>query len=188
MQMNSLKKVTAVTLSSALALGLVGSALAQDAEQGGMRGGKGGPDLAAMFEMLDADNDGKVTQAEIDAHRAARVAEVDANKDGLLSAEELAQMQIKAATARATEMAAKMVQRLDTDGDKLLSAAELMAGPGPESMLDRIDMDGDGAVSLAEIEAAKEKMDEHGGRGLGDKGHHGGRGGFWGMFGGGEDQ
>lgn len=177
--MRDWQKITAVTLWSAAALGMAGAAVAET----GMMGGKGGMDMAAMFAELDADKDGKVTQAEMDAHRAARVAGIDANADGLISADELAQMQIKALTDRITERAAKMVERLDSDKDGLLSAAEMAAGPGQGMLIDRLDTDGDGAISLAEMEAAQAKMGERGkGHGRGH-GHGGPDGGFWGMFG-----
>ena len=37
---------------------------------------------------MDADKDGKVTQAEMDSYRAGRTAAIDANSDGFLSAGE----------------------------------------------------------------------------------------------------
>lgn len=180
--MRDWQKIGAVSLWATAAVGLAGAVLA---DNDGMD--MGGPGMAAMFQTLDADKDGKVTQTELDAHHAARVAEVDANKDGLLSADELAQMQIKAFTERATRMSAKMIVRLDSDGDGLLSAAEILAGPGPVMMLDRLDTDGDGAITEAEMLAAQDRMDGRGGdmgHGMkgGHRGHHGG--GFWGMFGG----
>lgn len=54
-------------------------------------------------------------------------------------------MLIKAMTERAQTRAADLVARMDEDGDGLLSAAEMLMGPGPERMLDRMDSDGDDA-------------------------------------------
>ena len=136
--MRDWQKMTAVTLWVAAGLGLAGAAVAETGGLGGMMGHGGGMDAAAMFTTLDADKDGKVTQAEVDAHKAARVAEVDANADGLLSADELSQMQIKAMTERANTMAAAMIERLDSDADGLLSAAEMAAAPGPSMMIDKM--------------------------------------------------
>lgn len=177
--------LSALTLAGVLAAGLSTVAFAGNGDMGGEMGMGGGmgPMPAFDFATLDADKDGKVTQAEVDAFHAARVAEVDANKDGLLSGDELAAMHLKMMTERANTMAADMVTKLDTDGDKLLSAAEMAARPGPEKMFDMVDTDGDGAITQAEADAAKEKMAERGGRG--GKGHHGKGhghgGGFWGQ-------
>ncbi len=185
--MRDWQKITAVGLWATAAIGLAGAAVADNGGLGMMMGGKGGMDMAAMFATLDADKDGKVTQVELDANRAARVAAVDVNKDGLLSAEELVQMQLAAMTERATAMAAKMVTAMDSDADGLLSAAEMAAGKGPTLAIDQLDTDGDGAISQAEMEAAQAKMAERGGRG--GKGRHGDHGDKdWGMFGGDGDQ
>lgn len=177
--------LSALTLAGVLAAGLSTAAFAENGSgmgwgMGGGMGGGMGPMSGFDFATLDADKDGKVTQAEMDAHRAARVAEVDANKDGLLSGDELAAMHLKVMTERVNTMAAEMVTRLDTDGDKLLSAAEMAVRPGPDMIFDMVDADSDGAITQAEVDAAKEKMGERGGRG--GMGHHGkGRhGGFWG--------
>ena len=87
-----------------------------------------------------------------------------ANKDGLMSADELAAMQLAEMTERAHAMAAKMITRMDSDGDGLLSAAEMAVRPGPARFFDRIDTDGDGAISREEADAAADKMaDRRGG-------------------------
>ncbi len=173
--MQNVKKSAAITLWAAMAIGLAGAGAA---EEGGMIPG-GDEGFAAMFAEMDADKNGKVTPAEVDAHHAARMAAADANGDGFLSAEELAQMRIDEVSKRAAKHAAAMVDHLDSDADGLLSAAELAAGrgapPDGAEMIAHADTDGDGAVSLEE---AEDGMGRHG-----HKGHR--RGGFWGMFGGG---
>jgi Ca2+-binding EF-hand superfamily protein len=140
-------------LLASLGIGVVGPALAE------RRSGQGAMS-SFNFDQLDADKDGKVTEAEIAASRAARVKAADANGDGLMSAEELAAMQLAEMTERATAMAAEMIARMDSDGNGLLSAAEMAARPGPARLFDRIDTDGDGAISRAEADAAAEKMAE----------------------------
>ncbi len=160
--------LSALSIAAVLAAGLSTVAFADN--RGGMGGGMG-PMPVFDFATLDADKDGKVTRAEIDAAHAARVAEADANKDGLLSADELAAMHLKMMTERAKTMAAEMVTRMDTDGDKLLSVAEMAARPGLEKIFGMMDADGDGAITQAEADAAKDKMAERGGRG--GKGKHG---------------
>ena len=160
----------------AFAIALTGSvALADRSDR---MAGVAGPMFDMDFAAMDADNDGKVTEAEINAFRAAQSAAIDTDGDGLLSAEELAAMHIKAATARASERAARMIQNLDTDGDGKLSAAEMAVRPMPARMFQRLDTDGDGAISEAEFAAAKNRMDQSRGemRGGKHRGHHGNRG------------
>lgn len=80
---------TALTLGGALLLAMgLGSAAMAHGKMGkmGMRGG----DRAQMIEQLDANGDGAITRAEVDAAAAARFAEADADGNGFLSAEELA--------------------------------------------------------------------------------------------------
>jgi Ca2+-binding EF-hand superfamily protein len=97
-------------------------------------------------------------------------------------------MQVKRMQARADDMAARMIERLDSDGDGLLTAAEFAARPAPDRLMEMADTDGDGALSEAEIDAAQEHMAEM--RGPGD-GHGHGRGhghGGWKRWFGGDDQ
>ncbi len=143
-------------------------------------GGPGGPEgegRRPTFEMLDADGDGKVTQAEIEAFRANRFAEVDADGDGVVTLEEFTAQ----AVARATERAAEMFGRLDADGDGTLSR-DVLEARGPRGPMDegrmfaRLDADGDGAISLEEFEAMKERRAEmRGHREEGGRGDHGRR-------------
>jgi hypothetical protein len=155
-----------------LAVLMLGTAAVAD-NMGGMgkMGGMGGHGMMSLdFATIDANKDGKISKDEITAARTAEVAAVDANKDGKLSAEELAQMQIKAMTAAANDMATRMIVQLDTDGDKLLSAAELAARPMPADMFDRIDTNHDGFIDQAEADAAKQAMMDGGpGHGEGDR-------------------
>lgn len=143
------------------------------------------------FTAMDADKDGNITKAEVEAYKTAEITSMDANKDGKISADELAAFHIakmqQNMEARAKDMAAKMIERLDTDKDGAISIAEMSARPGGDKMFDRIDGNSDGVISAEELAAAKNFMQKMGeGRGKGDhkgdhKGGHGG--GFWGMFG-----
>lgn len=121
-----------------------------------MRGG--GPMADVDFAAVDADGDGRMTEAELTAWRAGRVAALDTNGDGLLSAEEIAAGRLADMRARADEMAARMIAAQDADGDGLLSAAELAAPPLPPRLFGRIDADGDGAITEAELDAARAHM------------------------------
>ena len=161
------------------------------AGQGPMGGPMGGPDdimgrgmgrgmgPGFDFATLDADKDGKVTQAEIDAPRLARVTGLDANNDGMMSAAELSAMFMVGMQARADQHAARMLERHDSDGDGQISAAEIAAGPRPVNMIARMDTDGDGAISQAEADAAQERMQDRrgdrrdGGKREGRHGRHG---------------
>jgi Ca2+-binding EF-hand superfamily protein len=166
--------------SAALMAALLGAAVstAALAQNGPMEGGMGG--MMMSFDTLDADKDGKVTQDEMTAHRAARFAEADANKDGKLSADELIVMREKAEAARKAEMAAAMIARIDTDKDGLVSVAEMDAMPMMGKMFERVDGNADGAITQDEMEAARAEMGEHMQHGEGHgKGHGKHGGGFW---------
>lgn len=125
------------------------------------------------FATLDTDKDGKVTKAEVAALRAAKVKAMDANADGKISADELAAPRIAAATDRINARAAEMVETMDSDGDELLSAAEMATRPGPEMVFDRIDANADGAVTQDEVDAARKAMHEKHGKGHGKHGKDG---------------
>lgn len=103
------------------------------------------------FEQLDADSDGQLTQAEMEAMTKNRFSEVDANADGLLSAEELAAHQ----QARIAERTARMIEKFDKDGDGQLSATEMPERPGPHNFLEKADTDGNGSISKAEFDTAQ---------------------------------
>ncbi|MES2434269.1 MAG: hypothetical protein V4586_10630 [Pseudomonadota bacterium] len=122
------------------------------------------------FATLDADKDGKVTKAEVEAFRAAKVKAMDANADGKISADELAAPRIAAATDRINQRSADMVKDMDSDGDGLLTAAEMATRPGPEKLFDRIDANADGAVTQDEVDAARKAMHEKHGKGHGKHG------------------
>lgn len=136
----------------------------------GMRGPMDGFDFAAV----DADKDGKVTEAELDAWRAAAATKMDANGDGKLSADELSAARLAEMTERAKTMADEMVSRLDADGDGFLTAAEMAARPGPAMAFAHLDADGDGAVTEAELQAVQDRMAEGPHGGMGRHGRHGG--------------
>ncbi|MEO1790141.1 MAG: EF-hand domain-containing protein [Pseudomonadota bacterium] len=108
------------------------------------------------FETLDADGDGQVTQADLDALRENRFAEFDANGDGAVSEEEF----MARAAGQASDRAAEMFARLDADGDGVLSRDVIEQGRGGDRagrMIERLDTDGDGAISAEEFEAASER-------------------------------
>jgi hypothetical protein len=169
---------------AAVAVLLMGSAAIADnmGRMGhGMEMGMGmsGPMMAPHgfdFDAVDADKDGKITEAEITAWRAAQIAGVDVNADGKLSVDELAAMHLKRMTEAAQTMAQSMVDRMDTDGDAMLSAAEMLAPPVPARLFDRLDTNEDGAIDKAEADAARQAMR---GQMRGDRDGRGGDRGGW---------
>jgi Ca2+-binding EF-hand superfamily protein len=164
------RPMTSKILIAAFAIALTPAVVA--AQQGGMMGGdRGGAGFGPGFDFaaVDANGDGKVTQDEVKAYRAARIAGIDADGDNLISAEELAAMMTAHMQERVDKMAAARIEAQDVNGDGKLSVEEMLAPPMNGRMFSRIDTDGDGAVSEAEIAAAREKMGERGGRGM--RGH-----------------
>jgi Ca2+-binding EF-hand superfamily protein len=149
------KTVVAVLVLMGAALG---SAALADRGMGGMggMGGPGGPGAMLMenFDAIDTNKDGKITQDEIAAHRAAEFAAADTNGDGQLDAEELAAQMLKQMLAR---QAARMIENLDDDGNGALSTAEMREGPMSRNFA-RIDTDNDGAISKEEAQAAFAKV------------------------------
>ena len=106
---------------------------------GGKPGDMGHMRPMPTLEAMDANKDGKVSKDEVTAFRAAQTAAIDTNADGKLSVDELSAMHLKRMTEAAKTMAQKMVDRMDTDGDGMLSASELVAPPMPVDLFDRVD-------------------------------------------------
>ncbi|MFT6526479.1 MAG: Ca2+-binding EF-hand superfamily protein [Celeribacter sp.] len=166
--------MTRTSLISAVALiAVLGSATASFAYGDKGMGPRGG--MMPDFATLDADGDGQVTQAELDAQKAARFAEIDADGDGSVTAEELAAYKdAKDMTVR-TERFEMMISRMDVDGDGALSADE-MSGAVKKTPLERLDTDGDGSISEEEFAAAASARGDRGGD-RGERGHgKGGKG------------
>ena len=105
--------------------------------------GKGQLRLTAMeiLQSIDADGDGKLTQAEIDKVRNDRHSAHDADGDGSLGLEEFAGLWHETThplTVRAFQM-------LDTDGDAVVTRAEYDRPLA--RIVERLDRNGDGALS-----------------------------------------
>lgn len=123
------------------------------------------------FAAIDADKDGKLTQAEVKAFRAARIKAVDADGNGTISEDELVAFRLKEAEAAMRGHAKFAMTQLDVDGDGAVSVTELQAAPNPSlRIFERVDTDGDGAISQAELDAAKARMAE-----MRERGGHEGR-------------
>ncbi len=152
---------TGKTILAICAVAAVGGAAF--AASGPHRGDRG----AALFERFDADGDGAISRAEVDATHKARFMEADANGDGAVDLKELT----TAMTKRAEEHAARMMERADANADGRIDPDEADHGRRHTRFFDRLDADGDGMITKAEAEEARRHFRRHGGR-HGD--HHGG--------------
>lgn len=170
------RRVVPALALGAVVLAALGTAAMADRGPGR---GEGAALLIQRFDAMDADKDGKLTQAEIDAFRAARFAAADANGDGALDKDELAALRLQEMQARAGDQAVKMLERMDADGDGKLSAAEMPGEGAGGRLFAQADADKDGAISKTEAEAAltrlADRMEKHRGKG------HGGPGWRWGQ-------
>ncbi|MET3930979.1 Ca2+-binding EF-hand superfamily protein [Lysobacter sp. OAE881] len=88
-----------------------------------------------MFTQMDANSDGKVTAAEMDAHHAAKMGGKSGDRMKMSSADK--------------------IKKLDTDGDGAISAAEHDAGSA--QMFTKMDTNGDGNLTAAEMKAGHDK-------------------------------
>jgi EF hand len=137
--------------TGALALGaaaLVGGSLA-DGNWGRHHGGPGGWQRGApgerLFEVFDVDQDGTLTQAEVDQARQNKLVEFDANGDGSLSLEEYQALWLDAMRERMVDQ----FQDHDDDGDGLVTVEEF--SERYSRIVDRLDTDGDDQITQDEL-------------------------------------
>jgi hypothetical protein len=167
-EMSAPKKTAIVAV--ALIGALMGSVALADQGKMGMGGpGEGrGAMLAEMFDSIDADKDGKLTYAEMEAHRKAEFDAADTNKDGALGADELSARALARFQEKLAERTQGMLDTMDNDGNGSLSPDEMGEGPGMRNFA-RIDADNDGAITKDEIQAGMQHRKKRGhGWGMGD--------------------
>jgi Ca2+-binding EF-hand superfamily protein len=99
------------------------------------------------FKALDADGDGRLTKAEIDAVRGKPMLLLiaDADKDGAVTKDELA----RAFAGRRGQASGRVFQALDADKDGKISAAEWQAAG--ERRFARLDRNKDGDVTADDL-------------------------------------
>ena len=149
-----------LTFAGAVLISALGTAaIAQTAPEEADRGSR----LDEMFAAIDADQDGKITREEIAAHRAAVFAAADTNGDGVLNSEELAARELARSAERLPDRTARMIERMDGNGDGSLSPDEIGEGP-LEKRFVGIDTDNDGTISKAEAETVAELFAEQRGK------------------------
>lgn len=144
--MNSMKKMQALSVAVALALG--SAAVFAQAQQTA-------PDPAKPRLQLDANQDGVIDRAE--AAKAPRLAErfdqLDTNKDGKLSADEQSRMRSKQHRGAMGGGHGQM-KALDTDQDGRISRAEAAAGEGKlGERFDQMDVNQDGYIDQVDRQA-----------------------------------
>jgi Ca2+-binding EF-hand superfamily protein len=120
-----------------------------------------GPDSDKHFKMMDTNGDGKVSRAEHASAAKEMFAQCDANRDGVVTAAEM-----DAATAAKGEKpgkddktSAEKIQVIDQNGDGQLTTAEHEAGT--EKMFAQMDKNGDGSLSKAECDEGMKMMKKH---------------------------
>ena len=193
------KKIFALSL---VALGLAGTAYAAEMPAGADPLGdkvqtkaefqaKG----AQMFDMMDANKDGKLDPADRAAHEGQMFDRLDTNKDGAISRAEFGAAHQGGAAGHGDMMRGDMpggaagqrggamhggghggmgmmmLKMADTNKDGAVSRDEFVATHGKH--FDMMDADHDGKLTKAERQAAHDKMRAmHGKRGGGMRGDH----------------
>ncbi|MEQ8228340.1 MAG: EF-hand domain-containing protein [Rhodospirillales bacterium] len=153
-----MKRHTKAALGILVASAVIGgTAFAVDA---GYRGhhGKSGERADWLFDRFDADKDGKITKAEIEASRKGSLAKYDTDKDGQLSLEEFQGLYTEIMRQRMV----RMFQKLDRDGDAKVTDAELARKM--DRMMARLDRDDNGEIERNELKRRHKHRDRDGDR------------------------
>jgi hypothetical protein len=129
---------------------IAGLACAQTAPEAPRAAGRG-------MARADGDGDGRVSKAEYIARADGRFGKMDKNSDGKLSADELAPPPPAdgAAAPAGGGMRSRMIERLDTNHDGMISIDEYRAGVAER--FDRMDANHDGFLDQGEMTAMRER-------------------------------
>lgn len=148
----------------------------------GVKNGKRGEHQRKMFETMDGNKDGVIDQAEAEQFTADRFNRIDADKDGRVTADEMANFhkgqreawaagraqaegkgptagkgdKAKADSGNSESRGQKFFARLDKNGDGAIDRSEFAAPALARHQ--KMDSDGDGKVSADEMKKAHEAM------------------------------
>ncbi|MBC7990752.1 MAG: hypothetical protein H7Y19_14380 [Luteimonas sp.] len=131
--------------------GLALSALAFAADEW-----KPGGSVDAQVRMMDANGDGKVSPEEHAAGAKLMFDKIDADHDGEVTAAEMDAAHKAAGSDGGGMSSADKIKTIDSNGDGKLSAAEHEAGS--QSMFTKTDANQDGSIDAAEVKVAHEAM------------------------------
>lgn len=148
--MNNRIKLVAIPLAvvAAAALGTIGARTFADEGPDG-HGPRWARFAHSYLQEMDTNKDGTVSAQEIDAFEKTRAAGIDTDKDGAVSVEELKAWRENQAMQRMADE----LKRMDRDGDGKVSIAEFEAAG--EWRLARLDRDGDGSIEPSEMEGGR---------------------------------
>ena len=99
-----------------------------------------------LMETFDQNNDGKLTQVEVEQTRQERFAQFDTDSDGKLSLQEYEALWLDAMRSRMVDR----FQDLDDDGDAAVTTEEFVAPF--EQLISRMDRDDNGELSRDELQ------------------------------------
>lgn len=156
-----MKLHTKIIIGALTTAAVVGGGVAfAEADYRGHHGKHGGGErIDRLFERYDANNDGKITKAEIETARKASIAKYDADKDGQLSLEEFNGLFNEIMRHRMV----RMFQKFDRDGDAKVSEAEISRKV--DRMMTWMDRDDNGEIERDELRRhRKYRNGDHGGR------------------------
>ncbi len=113
---------------------------------------KGHGDGSKRFEKMDANNDGVLSADEFSSKFTARFDKADTNSDGIITKEELIDRMIR---RRFERRASKIIKRMDFNGDGKVSRDEIENRLRKRfALLDRND---DGKIDKSELQRNKMK-------------------------------
>ena len=159
---NSLKLALAASAAGIVAVAVAVPVSADDGGKSGKsRGGMHGMHQVS-FSDLDADGDGQLTQEELNSAKQVWLSMNDSDGDGSLSKEELQAAITKMMSEAVQNKIDHAFERMDDNGDGLISADEMGGMKGGERRFSRIDSDGDGMISESEFNTAKDKRGKDG--------------------------
>jgi EF hand len=153
-----MKTTTKLALAFTTLAAFAGNAHADSSNR--KHGGGMGFGLVSL-ETMDTDKTGDVTFAEFKKAAGDRFILADANKDGKVTVEEMADAIEK---VRVEQMAKRMIKRFDVDGDGAITQAEV--DTNQQEVYALLDKNNDG--KLVQLEMERKKKGWFGHRGGGD--------------------